>query len=278
MTSASQQNTIDIGFSLMEAPQPELEQAPRMAGQVNEGAGAERRLQELERDIEQLQLELAEIERRARAAIEAEDTASLASYWNGKRRLLETLTQRQQQRAEAERQIQNALDETWVRLQADQAAAERLRHQSDRALSELLTAAESMQNAVRQVVEVQAELSQQQQVWEAHLEELARRGAIVPGSDGRGAATKALRSRTPRANRSGRAPIRKWAVYDPDAGKLVETLPELLRLLVRWYPTLRTDDERVREFLTLPNADPLPERLRTELREAGFAPADRGLA
>lgn len=62
----------------------------------------------------------------------------------------------------------------------------------------------------------------------------------------------------------------KWSVYDPDSGMLVGTLRELARLLTRWYPNLRTDEERVREFLTTPNANPMPDDLRRELQAAGY--------
>ncbi|MDE3076074.1 MAG: hypothetical protein KGJ86_11650, partial [Chloroflexota bacterium] len=60
------------------------------------------------------------------------------------------------------------------------------------------------------------------------------------------------------------------SVYNVDTGRMVETLTELKTILARWLPMVPSEDERLRRFLALYDASPMPQGLKQELREAGF--------
>ena len=245
---------------------------------------ADTRLDDLElhlemqdREIGLAHSELLEVEQQARAAPEVEGGQCTAVTRSDKHELLRRLAALQHMQIATQRQLQAELRASLISLLQERYELERLQAQHDDILGRLVSTVENLLEDLRGAVDVRVELCVRERSWQARLENLARREL----RDSNGVtANKEPRRSTPPTPAAGRhkqtsaarrpEPARKWAVYDPDAGKLVGTLRELLRLLARWYPNLRSEAERVQEFLTLPNAEPLPDGLRRELEEAGY--------
>ncbi len=252
-----------------------LESLPEQVRPPDPGTGQhslpelERRIQRFRSELAGLRGELGTVENDVRSAVEAEDAEQVARTWNEKHRLLSRISELQREQAGVEGRLATELERQLRGVEQEHAGLCRDLLEEDAAWEALLAAAERMVQGLRQFQMLRQRLNARQQALHERLQRLASR----EGSDSMGPVAhrpaRRARPRSPLLERERMESSRQWALYDPDAGKLVETLPELLRLLARWYPAVRDDRERVREFLRLPNAEPLPDKLRQELHDGG---------
>jgi FtsZ-binding cell division protein ZapB len=227
------------------------------------------RLKKLAQERETVEEQLREVDRKARSAIESEDAESAAESWRQKRSLLERAAELEKMSVQVQRQLEAEIRASMTTIRQMRADLEQLQARQDTLWQELIATAEGLVQTLKQADQIRTEQWNRQASLHARLDKLAQRDVTVPVRTHRRAV---LDEPNPAELAS-----KKWAVYDPDTGKLVSTLPELLRLLARWFPSLRTEKERVREFLALPNAHPLPARLKQELTAAGYFGAEAEL-
>lgn len=281
MSPNRHEHSIGPGYALQEYLAPEAAaSAGRIAAEeiLDE---LQQRLQAVEQELGLMHAQLREVEQQARTAVESEDADRVATTWNEKHRLLTRISELQQQHSGATRQLQDEIQRSLTATREERAEIKRQRAQEDTAWNQLLAAAQQLHDSLRHANDVRAGLNSREHALFERLERLASREfAVLDQLDTASEVTirrrdaRRSRSSTPHSVQAPGEGMRKWALYDPDAGKLVTSLPELLRLLARWYPGLRSEQERVQEFLTLPNAEPLPDTLRRELREAGYLEAE----
>ncbi len=277
MTPDQEQRAAEPGYALVEVPPAQAGESGHSAPSEATLEDLEHRLDELQREIEAGHAELLEVEQQAKAAVEAEDAQRVAATWSEKHGLLNRISELQQEQIRAQRRLQAEVRASLMELRDERTEIERRHAQEDGAWSQLVGSLEGLLQDLRRANELRSELNDRERSWRVRLENLASRELSVL-HDAKLARSQIASSRAAAPPRSARAASRRadqpsarnWAIYDPDAGKLVGSLSELLRLLARWYPTLRTEQERVREFLTLPNAQPLPDTLRQELEAAGY--------
>lgn len=274
MSPTHEEHTVRPGYALEEYLPPQASLDPLAAEDSLDDLL--RQLQTMRRELETAHNELRKVEEHARTAVESEDADRAAATWNEKHRLLNRISEMQQDQDGAQRQLHAAIQTSLKALREERADIERQQAQQDESWTRLLATAEQMVHELHEANELRVRLDDRRSALYERLEHVAGRELSVLDESDPGA----LEPLTRRSSASGRKtslprrpPVdaaRKWALYDPDAGKLVTSLAELLRLLARWYPGLRTEQERVREFLTLPNAEPLPKKLRQELEDAGY--------
>ena len=273
MAEKLEQRAAEPGYALVE-----LHSTP-----TAERAVADEKLEALRRRIDALQAdagrahsELSEIERAARAAVEAEDAERVAASWNDKRRVLSRISDIEREQAEARRQLESEIRSEMVDLKQARADILRQHAEQDAAWRQLTASAEALVEGLKAADKQRAVLHERERAWRERLETLAGRELALV-FEGQPSATRRTGRRSAAADPEAKSAARQWSVYDPDSGTTVGSLAELRRLLARWYPNLRTEQERVREFLELRNNEPLPDRLRQELQEAGyFSPPDAG--
>jgi hypothetical protein len=273
------------GYALVElAPERPLDATPPAQGTMD---ALQQQLDGLQSEIAQAHAKLAQVESQARAAVESEDADRVAATWNEKHRLLNRIGELQQHYLDIQQRFQAQLEATLAELQHERAEIERQRSLQDAAWRQMIVSAEGLLQALRQADHTRLQLDGRDRQWHARLEALARRelnaltdAKLEPApKTQRRAKARPPQAELPAAKRLQEGSGKKWAVYDPETGKLVASLPELLRVLARWYPSLQSDEERLREFLALPNAEPLPWAIREELQQAGYfagPPADAG--
>ena len=227
--------------------------------------------------------ELAQVEARARVALQEENVGEIGQLWETKHQLAQQLRELVQACADAqqrlEQSLESALGELVSRAAHDAAA---LRQEHDAAVHELSTALARAAELVQWLQAVPAEWERHQSAWQAEVAQLlASAGAAAAGT------RLEVLEQQPAAAPAGPAWVppsvpddadaahtqRQWSVYDPDKGKMVETADELLRLLARWYPQ-KTRQERIDEFARLSHAEAMPPTLRQELRRSGLKLAD----
>lgn len=272
MAENVEQRTAHPGYALVELQAKASGDQPAADDKLT---ALRRRLESLQADAGRARNELHEIERAAHAAVEAEDAARVAATWDDKRRLQSRVTELQQEQTETRRQLEAEVRTALAELRQTRADIERQQAQQDAAWRQVIASAEELVRSLREADQRRIELNQREQAWHARLERLASSELnVLPEPR----LAPAAQPRTPPASgkrRSVRAPEgktvpRQWSVYDPDSGRIVSNLAELRPILARWYPNLHSEQERVHEFLELRNTEPLPERLRQELQEAGY--------
>lgn len=271
MADNVEQRTAEAGYALVE-----LHSTP-----LAERAAADEKLETLRRRMDALQAdigrahnELSEIERAARTAVEAEDAERVAASWNDKRRVLSRISDIEREQTDARRQLESEIRSEMVDLKQARAEILRQHAEQDAAWRQLTASAEALVEGLKAADKHRAVLHERERAWRERLETLAGR-ELALGFEGQPAAARRPGRRTAPADAEAKTASRQWSVYDPDSGTTVGSLAELRRLLARWYPNLHTEQERVREFLQLRNTEPLPDRLRQELQEAGyFTPPD----
>jgi hypothetical protein len=263
------------GYALVEMPSA-LPRAYDVQGSGPSLDELSTKLEGLQADIAGAHAELVEVEQQARAAVEREDAERVSVTWEHKHRLLNELAKLQREQTQVQREVRTLIAASLARLQEERAQLEHRQAEQGATWDNLLSSAERLLQELRQAGALREELNGRERALRQEMETLASRELIVlddaSGDAGAARPQPVRTSARPVATRREpeRPAARKWAVYDPDAGKLVNSLAELLRLLARWYPNLHSDDERIREFLTLPNAEPLPDTLRNELMAAGY--------
>ena len=267
----NQDNGLHPGYSMVELPRQLPPKSERDGYPALNLQRLEQQTIELNADIKAAQDELAGMATRATAAIQAENADAVTAAWAEKQRVAMRLSELQRARSDVQQAFDAAVGAIWDALQRERAEMLKLDSEHDAALQDLIAAAEALRETAERVAAKHWEWKAHQQAWEAHLEHLEGRAVPVPTTSSSAARSLSHRLGMPPAGgKPERAQTRQWSVYNPDAGRLVETAGELLKLLVRWYPALHSHEERVHEFLAMPNAEPLPERLRKELQGRGL--------
>jgi chromosome segregation ATPase len=271
MTENAERHAAQHGYTLVEL----------QAGRAGDLALAEERAQDLRRRLDGLQAEIGqvhgqviEVEREVRSAVEAEDAERTAGLWNKKHRLLDRIAELQREQLGAQQQLQSEIKAALTELGRERAEIEQDAARQDEDWRQLLKSVEALREEVLEADRRRNDVRLREASFRTKLESLAGRELRVltdatlepaPGAHRR------LRPAPEPATTGDHAAVgRIWSVYDVDSGKLVSTLAELTRVLVRWYPKLHSHEERVREFLTEPNATPMPDRLRREIEAAGY--------
>lgn len=248
------------------------------------------RLGGLDAEIAATQAKLTELEHRAKNAVQVEDADAVSAAWAEKRRLTEELDGLKDQRNHVQQELQQAFEERLASVkQEGEATMAQLRTEQDEGFTELGQLVGRIDELVRRLNQAPTTWSREQQAWQSRLDALLQEAS--PASTGLQAPAWAAVSYSEERSlsRDGedsdfsvvaeenssseqqavQAPTNPWTVYNPDTSRTVETLDELMNVLARWYPQ-KPAEERIREFLTLPKAEPMPERIKEELRGYGY--------
>jgi hypothetical protein len=246
---------------------------------------------ELDAELRSAETARDQVDQQVKAAIASEDAESLSTAWAEKRRLAEHVADLLARQTETHRAWRAALDaEVNALAGQERDALEQVQTRQQQHVTELRGIVERAVTLLGDIDQLAGERLRVQEDARARLADVLAQA--MPGNqDGNGRRVQAsvsfvrgapsLRAARELADHQRRSAAEKasagpWKVYDPEAGKMVETLQELHRLLARWYPGKLTEHERLERFFEITDVRSLPEQLRQELRASGYPLREAG--
>lgn len=232
------------------------------------------KLRDVEGEMVATENQLIELDEKAKSAFQAEDAQALRGVWDEKRRVVQQLHDLRQLRDQGWQELQAAFEAalTAVKQQAEE-VVDQVRREQQATLDQLSRLLHQGQQVARQAVQEGSMPAVTEQ--QSKLDQLVHRTVDAVSLD-RSPDDRShleLVAANDVSNRARGSSSRQWKIYDVDSGRVVHTFAELDKILSRWWPRLRSEAERVQEFLKLPEAEAMPEGLKQELRAAGYHPS-----